>query len=261
MNSVNLAIREFRFDQKSFWRDPQTVFFIVGLPVLYLFIFATIFGSGTNTLAGQPGTMKGTAFYVAGIIVIGVISAAFSNLAFTLVQERESGNLKRLRNTPLRTSVFIAGYVATALLIAILLSALVMILGRTPYGVPIPGATMPAFAVTVLVAAASFSCLAFAFTVAVRQQRAAQAMIMAVTLTLFFISGNFFPVDKAPAALTTIANLFPVRHFNTAMWTVFNPHTTGMGFQWTDIGVIALWGLAGLLIAIRFFRWKPTGEK
>jgi ABC-2 type transport system permease protein len=259
MNTVNLAIREFRFDQKSFWRDPQTVFFIVGLPLLYLFIFATIFGS--QTMPGQSGALKGTAFYVAGIIVIGVISAAFTNLSFTLVQERESGNLKRLRNTPLRTSVFIAGYVATALLIAVLLSALVMLLGRIPYGVPIPGATMPAFVVTVLVAAASFSCLAFAFTVAIRQQRAAQAMVMAVTLTLFFISGNFFPVSKAPAALTTIANLFPVRHFNTAMWTVFNPHTTGMGFQWADIGVIALWGLAGLLIAVRYFQWKPTGDK
>jgi ABC-2 type transport system permease protein len=261
MNSIGLASREFRFDQKSFWRDPQTVFFIVGLPLLYLFIFATIFGSQTNTMPGQPGALKGTAFYVAGIIVIGVISAAFTNLSFTLVQERESGNLKRLRNTPLRTSVFIAGYVATALLIAVLLSALVMLLGWIPYGVPIPGATMPAFVVTVLVAAASFSCLAFAFTVAIRQQRAAQAMIMAVTLTLFFISGNFFPVSKAPAALTTIANLFPVRHFNTAMWTVYNPHTTGMGFQWTDIGVIALWGLAGLLIAVRYFQWKPTGDK
>jgi len=33
-----------------------------------------------------------------------------------------------------------------------------------------------------------------------------------------------------------------------------------MGFQWTDIGVIALWGAAGLLIAAKYFRWKPTGE-
>jgi ABC-2 type transport system permease protein len=261
MNSFGLTIREFTFDQKSFWRDPQTVFFTVGLPLLYLFIFATIFGSQKNIMTGPPGAMKGTEFYVAGIIVIGVISAAFSNLASALVLERESGNLKRLRSTPLRTGVFIAGYVATALLIAILLAALVMALGRIAYGVPIPGATMPAFVVTVLVGAASFSCLAFAFTLAVKQQRAAQSMITAVVLTLFFISGNFFPVSKAPAALTTIANLFPVRHFNTAMWTAFNPHTTGMGFQWTDIGVIALWGLAGLLIAVRFFQWKPTGEK
>jgi ABC-2 type transport system permease protein len=104
MNSVNLAIREFKFDQKSFWRDPQSVFFTVGMPLLYLFIFATIFGSGTTTMAGQAGELKGTEFYVAGIIVIGVISATFMYLASELVLERESGNLKRLRSTPLQTA-------------------------------------------------------------------------------------------------------------------------------------------------------------
>ncbi len=36
MNTFNLTIREFKFDQKSFWRDPQTVFFTIGLPLLYL---------------------------------------------------------------------------------------------------------------------------------------------------------------------------------------------------------------------------------
>jgi hypothetical protein len=55
--------------------------------------------------------------------------------------QRAGSRQKRaiLRSTPLRTSVFIAGYVATALLMAILLSALVMALGRVAYGVPIPG--------------------------------------------------------------------------------------------------------------------------
>lgn len=29
--------------------------------------------------------------------------------------------------------------------------------------------------------------------------------------------------------------------------------------EW-DVTVIALWGMAGLLIAARFFRWNPTGD-
>lgn len=261
MSALHLALREFKFDLKSFWRDPQTVFFTVGLPLLYLFIFATIFGSQREPVEGLTGRIKGSEFYVGGIIVIGVISAAFSNVASTLVQERESGNLKRLRSTPLPTGVFIAGYVATALVIAVLLSALVTLLGQIAYGVPIPSATMPAFVVTVLVGAAAFSCLAFAFTRVVRRQRAATPVLFGVTLALFFISGNFFPLNKLPAAWTAVDNFFPVHHFNTAMWTIFNPHTIGSGFRWEDLGVIALWGLAGALIAGRFFRWLPTGDE
>jgi ABC-2 type transport system permease protein len=261
MSALRLAFREFTLDLKRFWRDPQTLFFTVGLPLLYLFIFASIFGSQRESVEGLPGRIKGTEFYVGGIIVIGVISAAFSNLASTLVQERESGNLKRLRSTPLPTGIFIAGYVATALVISVLLSILVMLLGRIAYGVPIPSATMPAFIVTVLVGATAFSCLAFAFTGIVRRQRAATPMVFGVTLALFFISGNFFPLNKLPAVWTVVDNVFPVYHFNTAMWTIFTHQTTGTGFRWGDLGVIALWGLAGGLIAARFFRWMPTGDE
>jgi ABC-2 type transport system permease protein len=31
----------------------------------------------------------------------------------------------------------------------------------------------------------------------------------------------------------------------------------GGTFHWTDVLVLAAWGLAGLLFAIRFFRWEP----
>jgi hypothetical protein len=55
MNTFGLAVREFKFDQKSFWRDPQTVFFTVGLPVLYLFIFATILGTRKASWPGSTG--------------------------------------------------------------------------------------------------------------------------------------------------------------------------------------------------------------
>jgi hypothetical protein len=31
----------------------------------------------------------------------------------------------------------------------------------------------------------------------------------------------------------------------------------GGPFHWIDVLVVAAWGLAGLLVAIRFFRWEP----
>jgi len=38
------------------------------------------------------------------------------------------------------------------------------------------------------------------------------------------------------------------------------PCKPDIGFQWTDIGVIASSGAAGLLIAATYFSWKPAGE-
>jgi len=31
----------------------------------------------------------------------------------------------------------------------------------------------------------------------------------------------------------------------------------GTAFSWTDVLVVAAWGLAGMLLAIRFFSWEP----
>ena len=45
MSAAALALHQFRFDQKVFWRNPASVFFTVMLPLIFLFIFATIFGN------------------------------------------------------------------------------------------------------------------------------------------------------------------------------------------------------------------------
>jgi hypothetical protein len=31
----------------------------------------------------------------------------------------------------------------------------------------------------------------------------------------------------------------------------------GTPFHWTDVLVVAAWGLAGLLFSVRFFSWEP----
>ena len=32
---------------------------------------------------------------------------------------------------------------------------------------------------------------------------------------------------------------------------------TSTPFRWTDVGVVALWGVAGVVLAMRWFRWEP----
>lgn len=260
MSTAVVVRREFACARKVMLRDPQATFFTFGLPLLYLFIFATIFGKETAHLRGQAGILTVSTMMVASIVVIGVVSAAFQNLASSLVADRENGVLKRLRSTPVPTAAFLAGPVLNALLTAVVMALLVVGLGRVAYGVPLPTGHLWAAAVTVIVGALACTALGCLFTVAIRKATAAMSMIFAVTLTLFFLSGNFFITDQAPAALRTVAGVFPVRHFYTAMLTAFNPNTAGSGFAWTDIGILALWGAAAAVLAARTFRWTPVGE-
>ena len=260
MSTATVVRREFGCASKVMLRDPQAVFFTVGLPLLYLFIFATVFGNETARLRDQPGILDYPVLMVAAVIVIGVVSATFQNLTASLVHDRENGVLKRLRSTPVRTGAFLAGPVLNALLTALALAVLIGALGRLAYGVSLPVGHLAAAVLTVLVGALACCGLACVFTVAIRKDTAAVPMITSVTLILFFLSGLFFNTDQAPAALRTIAAVFPIRHFYTAMVTAYNPNVAGAGFAAADLAIVAIWGIAGAVVAARIFRWTPVGD-
>ncbi len=86
---------------------------------------------------------------------------------------------------------------------------------------------------------------------------ASPAIVNVSILPLLFISGVFIPMEDAPAWLNTFADVFPVRHFSSALLTAFNPFETGAGFEPVRLAVLAGWGAVGLVVALRFFSWEP----
>lgn len=261
MSSATLFRRETVYARKTLVRDPQSLFFTAGLPLLYLFIFATIFGSEVGVIPGQIGEMDFATVMTASVIVIGVTSAAFQNLSITLIQDREHGVLKRLRSTPVPTKVFLAGHLLNALVVSVILALGVAALGMAVYGVPFTDQRTLAAVVTVVVGALACAGAAFPFTRLVKKASAAAPMAFAATLTLFFLSGLFFPGAELPRAMTVFADLFPVRHFFVAMLTAFNPNVDGSAFEWTQLGVLALWAVGGAVIGVLVFRWSPSSDR
>jgi len=250
---MSLLLHQFRFDQKVFWRNPASVFFTVMLPLIFLFIFATIFGNDEIEERG----VKTTTYYVPAIMALAVVSATAVSLAINLTEDRERGLLKRVRGTPLPSSVFVAGRVGNSLVISLLMVVLVAILGRLVYGVSLPDQTIPAILVTLAVGAFAFSCIGFALTAIIPSEDAAPAVTNALLLPLYFISGVFIPDSEIPSGVLQVADVFPVRHFFEAFFTAWDPNTSGAGFEFGQLAIVAAWGALGLVLALRFFRWEP----
>jgi ABC-2 type transport system permease protein len=253
VTGIALALHQFRFDQKTFWRNPASVFFTVLLPVMFLLIFATIFG---DELIEELG-VKTTTYYVPAIITLGVVSASCQSLAISLTVDRENGILKRTRGTPLPSWVFIAGRIGNAIVISVLSLAVLSAIGLIVYDVEIPWERLPAVLVTLAVGAAAFCCLGVALTAAIPSEDAAAPITNVALLPLYFLSGVFIPESEIPDGVLHVADVFPIRHFFEAFFTAWNPLTTGTGIEWGDLAVVAAWGVAGLLIAVRTFRWEP----
>jgi ABC-2 type transport system permease protein len=253
---VSLLLHQLRYDQKVFWRNPAAVFFTVMFPVVLLLIFATVFGD--QTVDGTGG-LEVTTYYVPAIITLSVVSATMQTLAMSLVIARDDGRLKRGRGTPMPAWVFIAGRVGNSIVVAVLMLALLSVLGKLLYGVAIPWSRSPELLVVLAVGAASFCCLGVALTALIPSQDAAAPIVNALLLPLYFLSGIFIPDDELPSGVIDFANHFPIRPFFQAIFDAYLPGN-GPALAWDHLLVVGIWGVAGLLLAIRFFRWTPRGE-
>jgi ABC-2 type transport system permease protein len=258
MSDVRLIAHQLRYDLLVVLRDPQSRFFTIALPVIFLILLTSLFGNSTAHVRGHA--IKHSTYYVAGICTLGIIATSFVNLVITITAQRESGVLKRRRSTPVPAWVLIASRTLTSVILAIVLVIVIVLIGRIAYGVHLPSATLPAFVLGVVVGAATFCCLSFAAASFIRNADSAQPIIQATILPLYFISGVFVPKDQLSSTLRDIASVFPVSHLNNALFKAFDPATTGSGIAGTDLLILAIWGTAGLLVALWRFRWSPQSS-
>jgi ABC-2 type transport system permease protein len=257
---IRMVLHLSGYDLRAFARNRQSQFFTLALPVLFLVIFASVFGGSGSTTQVAGGRISTSVYYVPGIIALGVIAACFGNLVASVTTQRERGGFKRRRATPVPAAALIAGRVLTQAGVAVVMAAVLLGIGWAAYGAHVPGRTAPALAVTVVIGAASFCCLGYALTSLIRTEDAALPAAMAFTLPLYFISGVFVAITALPHWLADVGAVFPVRHLANALLTAYNPHTTGLGFAGRDLLIVAAWGAAGLLIAVRRFSWLPRGR-
>ncbi len=257
-SALRLALHQSHYDLRAFFRNRQSRFFTLALPVIFLVIFSSVFGGGHNTVAVPGGRIPTKIYYVPGIIALGVIAASFVNLVISVTVQRESGVLKRRRATPVAAGSIIAGRALTAVATALLITGVLLTLGWLAYRAHVPSSTATALVVAVVLGAVVFCCLGYALSSVIANDEAAQPITQAVMLPLYFISGVFVPSSVLPHWLGQVADVFPVKHLASALLAAYNPHTHGAGFAGGDLLVLAAWGVGGLLVALRRFSWLPA---
>jgi ABC-2 type transport system permease protein len=253
VNILRLTAVQFRYVNKAFWRNPASAFFTFAFPLMFLAIFTSLLGHYTVKIGAK--TVDTSTYYVASMACFAAITACFNNIAISISFQRENGVLKRTSGTPLPAASFIGARILHAMAIAVVLVVLTIAFGHGFYHASVPtGLTLLRFAIAVLVGSAAFCALGLALTAAIPNGDAAAAIVNAVILPLEFLSGIFIAFgDTTPSWILWVARVFPVRHFAVAMQAGF----LGTAFSWTDVLLVAAWGVAGLLLAVRFFSWEP----
>ena len=233
--AAGAAWRQFRLERKLFWRNPSAAFFDIAFPLIFLALFGAIFAGDTETLN----------VIVPGLAGMATVSSTFTALAYRITFRREDGTLKRVRGTPLRPASYLLGLFGNAVANATLQLTVFVLAGQLLFGVdwPTDWAKLVVFAIAGIVC---FGSLGVALSHAIPNADSATAYVNAIFLPLIFISGVFFDVDDAPSVLHDIAAALPLTHLIQGL----------QGESWSHLGVIALWGAAGVALAVRGFSWE-----
>jgi len=252
---IRLVLYQTRYDLLTFARNRQARFFTIALPVTFLVIFTGVFG---NQRIG-PEHIKASTYYVPGIAALAVLTASFSNLVIAITTQRELGILKRRRATPAPAAAVIAGRAVTSLIVSLAVTAVVITIGAVGYGVHVAPGELGALGLSIAVGSPALACLGYAITTVIGAADSAQPATLAITLPLSFISGVYIPSPNLPTALHQVAQAFPLQHLVAALSHGFLPGGTGVA--WGDLALLAAWGVGGLAIALRRFRWTPAAIK
>jgi ABC-2 type transport system permease protein len=253
---VALLAHQVRYDVLASLRNPRARFFTFFFPIVLLVIFSGVFGHGMTTIDGTR--VKLSRFYVPGILAMSTVVASYANLVIAIATLRESGVLKRRRATPVAPALLIAGQaIATAVIVAIM-ATILLVIGKLAYGVGMAPAALAAIACTTIVATLAFACIGYAVSGVIGSADAAQPIVQATTLPLWFISGVFIPTTNLSSSLRTIGSLFPVEHLANGLQQASVHASFASSISVGDLLAMAAWGLAAAAFAAWRFSWLPS---
>jgi len=242
-DTLTLAWRQYRLERRLFWRNPSAAFFNFLLPLLFLALFGAI-------LHGKQHDLN---VIVPGIAGMAVMSTTFTALAYNMTFLREEGVLKRIRGTPMPAISYLLGIAFNAVTNAALQIAIITVAGRVFFGTGWPR-DLPELIVFVAAGVICFAALGVAFSHAIPNFESTSAYVNAVFLPVILISGVFYDAARAPGFIKGIAQALPLTHLINGLSGAMVKGTS-IGANISALGVIAVWAVLGMALAVRGFSW------
>ncbi|WP_329245941.1 ABC transporter permease [Streptomyces sp. NBC_01478] len=258
-NAWGLGLQRGVLELKQFFRQRDQVVFTFAFPVVFLFLFASIFkddvrGAGVN--ASQ--------LYVPAMMAAGIMSTSFQSLGISIAIERDEKVLRRLRGTPMPPAAYFLGKIWLVLVTGLTETAILLLVGTTLYDVDLPSSAVKwlDFGWIFVLGLTACALLGIAVSSVPKSGKSATSVVVLPFLVLQFISGVYISIDTIPDWMLNIGALFPLKWMCQGLRGVFLPSSAQVLEQagsW-EFGKIALvlgaWCVGGLLLCLLTFRWK-----
>ena len=245
---MRLVRHQLKWEQRLFWRSREAAVFVFLFPILLFTLLTAVYN---GRIDGRPAA----SVLLAGMIAYGAANTAFAGLAITLVTRRELGILKRIRGTPLPPAVYLTAVLISITIVFAIQVVSLFVLGRLLKSTPWPSHLL-SLGLALALGAAAFAALGLAITGFIRSQEGSSAVLNVIVLPMAFLSGSFGPTRHYPAVLRAIAAVLPLKYLLDLIKGIYL-HGQQIWDQPGAVAVLAAWGLFGMVVALRTFRWEP----
>jgi len=252
---IALLAHQARYELLTASRNPRARFFTVFFPVLLLVIFAGVF-HGTTTVDGVH--VKLSRYFFAGILAMSIVLASYANLVVAIATLRESGVLKRRRATPVPATVLIGAQAVTAVVIVAIMTTILLVIATLLYGISLAPGAIAATACTALIGGLAFAAIGYAVSGLIGSPEAAQPIVQATTMPLWFLSGVLIATQNLSAPLRMVGEVFPVEHLAAGLHLASVHSTFAGSISISDLLVLAAWGVGAAAVAAWRFSWLPS---
>lgn len=193
-------------------------------------------------------------FLLPGVIGMSIMFSALFGTAYPLVTEREKGILRRVKLTPVKTSVFLGAKAVGMTVIAFMQAAIIIATGISLFDVQILG-SLPAAAFVTLLGALMMVSLGLLLAGVAKRVESVDSIANAIAMPMMFLAGTFFEIDGAPDWLQSVAGILPLTHLNSALRDILI-----RGQELADVLPALLtmvaWALIFILAAAYLFKWE-----
>ncbi|MGH3392541.1 MAG: ABC transporter permease [Actinomadura sp.] len=238
-----------RSEARLFGRELGSLFWMVLFPTVLLTILGLIpsFREADASLGGR----RVIDLYVPVTVLLAMIMAGLQAMPPVITGYRERGILRRMSVTPIRPGALLTAQIVLHGAGALGSAVLAIAVGRLAFGVALPG--RPAgYLVAFLLATLSALALGATVSAVSRTTKISAAVGSVVFFPMMFTAGVWVPVQVMPDTLQRIVSLTPFGAASQALDQAMAGDWPG----WSHLGVMALWVVALVGVAARWFKWE-----
>ena len=234
---------------KLFTREPLTLVFSMAFPLLMLYVLSEVFGNTPDAEVWRG--MGPIDFYLPAYIGLAITSVGVIGIPAHLAGYREAGVLRRFRASSVSVWGLLGSQIAVAFVIAVVSSALLGVMTVLAFDVSAPesvAGVAGAFALSTL----SFAALGFLLGALLPTSRSAQLAGLMLFFVMMLISGSGPPREVLGTALQRVADVMPLTHVVVLLQDPWH----GLGWNLTEMGVVAGILVVSAVASVRLFRWE-----